>query len=453
MNILRSALNNLFNNNLIKKNYLFLLIIFFLFSRLIVYSFFEIKINDPNYGYHLLDISLLQNDLFSSLFYLHAQPLLWNLFNGIIVKIFNSNIELISIFFNIYHYLLSLLIIYICIKILREFYKNKRIELFIFFFISLNPSIIFFENIFSYAHTTLFFFTLITYNIIKFFKSSDFKSELYIYINLLILSMTWVLFQPILLLLIFFLIRFLTKTSKKIIISFFIIFLISLVPMIKNKLIFDTFMFSTKSGQDFGTVFYDWQEYCGHPIKDQDHFTKKYFEKYNKSFDHQSLVGEKSKFNNIGMIVLGKECLKITINRILDQPLEYIESRTKAFLASHGKFAFDYTYPNPSGWEKYYKYLDDLYKNQKIKLFRQIFIFSIMIYIYFTILNFIISKKNEVKLRKGLFLSFILYAYLLLVGTLAAGTEQERILYTGFVTNILFFIIFFKNLTVKSKID
>ena len=98
MNILRSALKNLFNNNLIKKNYLFLLIIFFLFSRLIVYSFFEIKINDPNYGYHLLDISLLQNDLFSSLFYLHAQPLLWNLFNGIIVKIFNSNIELISIF-------------------------------------------------------------------------------------------------------------------------------------------------------------------------------------------------------------------------------------------------------------------------------------------------------------------------------------------------------------------
>ena len=112
-------INSLFIHNFIKKNHLFLLLFFFLVSRLIIYNFFQIKINDPNYGYHLLDISLLQNDLFNSLFYLHAQPLLWNLFNGIIIKIFNANIELISIFFNIYHYLLSLLIIYICIKILK----------------------------------------------------------------------------------------------------------------------------------------------------------------------------------------------------------------------------------------------------------------------------------------------------------------------------------------------
>ena len=50
------------------------------------------------------------------------------------------------------------------------------------------------------------------------------------------------------------------------------------------------------------------------------------------------------------------------------------------------------------------------------------------------------------KLRKGLFLSAVLYAYLLSVGTLAAGTEQERILYTGFVINVLFFILFFKKI-------
>ena len=119
--------NNLINNNFIKKYYLLLLLFFFVVSRLIIHDFFQIKINEPNYGYHLLDISLLQNDLFNSLFYLHAQPLLWNLFNGIIIKIFNAKIELIAIFFNIYHYLLSLSIIYICIKISREFYTNKKV--------------------------------------------------------------------------------------------------------------------------------------------------------------------------------------------------------------------------------------------------------------------------------------------------------------------------------------
>ena len=69
-----------------------------------------------------------------------------------------------------------------------------------------------------------------------------------------------------------------------------------------------------------------------------------------------------------------------------------------------------------------------------------------MMYIYFTILNFLILKKNEMKLRKGLFLSAVLYAYLLSVGTLAAGTEQERILYTGFVINVLFFILLIKKI-------
>ncbi len=140
------------------ENKFFLLLIIFVTSRIIVYNYFQIKINTPNYGYHLLDITLLHKDLISSIIYLHSQPLLWNLFNGIIVKIFNGDINLISIFFNIYHYLLTFLIIFICIKILREFYINKKIELFIFFFLAFNPSIIFFENIFSYTHTTLFFF-------------------------------------------------------------------------------------------------------------------------------------------------------------------------------------------------------------------------------------------------------------------------------------------------------
>tara|TARA_B100000029_G_scaffold515928_1_gene625606 strand:- start:3232 stop:4029 length:798 start_codon:yes stop_codon:yes gene_type:complete len=264
--------------------------------------------------------------------------------------------------------------------------------------------------------------------------------------------MVWVLFQPILLLIIFLIIRFLTKTTKKIIFIFFIIFSISLTPMIKNKLIFDVFSSSTKKGQDFGTVFYDWQKYCGHPLNDQDQFTKKYFDKYNKYFDHPSLVGEKAKFNNLGIIVLGENCFKITLNRIFDEPLVYFAGRTKAFLASHGKFAFDYIYPNPIGWKKYYNNLEKLYENKKIKMFRQIIIFSLMMYIYFTIYSFLISKKNEIKLRKGLFISSILYTYLLSVGTLAAGTEQERILYTGFIVNILFLIIFFKNLFIRFNI-
>ena len=345
-------IKNIIGNEFVIKNKFIFLVFIFFFTRIIIYNYFEIQINTPNYGYHLLDISLLKNDLFNSLIYLHSQPPLWNLFNGIIAKIMNGEINLISKFFNIYHCFLTLLIIYFFIKILREFYLNNKIELFIFFFITLNPSIIFFENIFHYTHTTLFFFTLNTYNIIKLFKTNNYKYEIYIYLNILILSFIWILFQPILLLIVFLSIRLLRKNSKKVFFVFSLIFIISLSPMIKNKIIFGVLTPSSKSGHDFGTVFYDWQEYCGHPITDKDHSTKKYFEKYNKHFDHPALVGEKSGFNNIGIIVLGENCLKMTLNRIFDEPFIYIEGRARAFLASHGKFAFDYMHPNPIGWKK-----------------------------------------------------------------------------------------------------
>ena len=434
-------IKNIIGNEFVIKNKFIFLVFIFFFTRIIIYNYFEIQINTPNYGYHLLDISLLKNDLFNSLIYLHSQPPLWNLFNGIIAKIMNGEINLISKFFNIYHCFLTLLIIYFSIKILREFYLNNKIELFIFFFITLNPSIIFFENIFHYTHTTLFFFTLNTYNIIKLFKTNNYKYEIYIYLNILILSFMWILFQPILLLIVFLSIRLLRKNSKKVFFVFSLIFIISLSPMIKNKIIFGVLTPSSKSGVDFGTVFYDWRDYCGDPQKEMGIYEKKYFEEYNSTFDHPSLVGEKSGYNNLGIIVLGKNCFKVTLKRIIQNPLVYLEDRGKAFLASHGKFAFDYVYPNPIGWKKYYENVSNLYKNKKVKLSRQAIIFTIMMYIYFTILHFIFFSKNNNELKKGLLVSSIPYIYLLSVGTLGAANEQERILYTGFVVYILFFII------------
>ena len=98
-------------------------------------------------------------------------------------------------------------------------------------------------------------------------------------------------------------------------------------------------------------------------------------------------------------------------------------------------------YPNPIGWKKYYDNIGNLYKNKKIKLFRQIIVFTLKMFIYFTILHFLFSQKNDKNLKNGLLISSLPYLYLLTVGTLAAGTEQERILYTGFVVNILFLII------------
>ena len=417
----------------------FLYLTFFILSKIILFFFLEIKLSTISYGYHLLDITLLKDDLLKSLLYLHSQPILWNFFNGLVVKIFNGNSEYVTYFFTIYHYFLTWFIFCVSILILKQYHQSKKSELIVFLFIVFNPTIIFYENIFSYAHTTCALFTLLSFTVIKFFETNKKIYEIWIYLILLVLSSLWVLFQPLLILISFVYILFVKKSNNLNILVFILILFISLIPALKNKIIFDTLILSSKSGQDFGTVFYDWERYCGHPIKNKDEFTKKYFEKYDKSFDHPSLIGDYAHFNNIGMIVLGEECFQKTLKRIKKEPKDYIKSRVMAFLASHGKFGFDYVYPNPKGWDKYYKNLRNIYEDKNYKLTRQILVFAFMLIVYITLISLVFSKKYK-KMQAGFILIAIFYSYLIIIGNFAGGTEQERIMYTGFVINILFVI-------------
>ena len=84
-----------------------------------------------------------------------------------------------------------------------------------------------------------------------------------------------------------------------------------------------------------------------------------------KKFDHPSLVGPKSKFNNVGMITYSQNCKKITFDRLLAEPKMYFKHRFLAFLAGHGKFAFDYIYPIPDGWKNF---IQRFIKYMKIKM-------------------------------------------------------------------------------------
>lgn len=422
-------------------------IIFFIFliSRLFAFYYLQLGISSISFGYHLLDINLLKNDFLKSMLYLHSQPYMWNIFNGLLVKFFDGNITYISNFFLYYHFVLTIIAIYIIRKIILFFNLSFIKRIIIILFITINPALIFYENIFSYSHTTFCIFTILTYCILKYFKNYKLKYELYIYLLLFLLGSIWLLFQPILLLPASFVIfRFYTKFNKTSFYVFGFLFLLSIAPVIKNKIIFGVFVNSSKAGQDFGTVFYDWQNYCGHPIKDQQKNTEEYERLYKKTLIHNSLKGEMAQFNNLGMIVLGKKCFKITVNRILDSPNLYLIGRIKSFLASHGKFSFDYVHPTPKGWKKVYNPIANTYEKKNIKLIRQIIIFCFMMFLYFTLIKYFIFTKKKY-LKNGIFYFGLIYFYLMFVSTMAAGTEQERCLYTGFVINVIFLIILLKN--------
>lgn len=435
-----------------KKNiYLFLLLFIFFFTRYLLNIYFNVSLSPLSYSYHLLDKSLLHNDLLKSLFYMHHQPYLWNLFNGIVLKIFDGDLNKIKIFITVYHQILTLISIWIFYKIMCYFKLSNKTVFYILIFFTICPSILFYENIFSYTHTSFFLFNCLAFAIIKFFlfNKKD-RYEISIYFFLFLLGNTWLLFNPLILLLIAFVIlRFFKKINTKNLIYFTVFFLISFSPIIKNKIVFGEYILASKSGHDIKDIFYDYEKYCGNPMKNISQLEAKYFEKYNKNLTHPSVVGAMSKFNNVGMIIYSQECLKITLDRLKSEKLFYLKGRIFAFLAAHGKFSFDHMSVRPSGWDNFYSFFYNAYKNENIKLIRQLIIFLIKMYIYFTILKFLLLINYDKNFKTSIFFITISFLYLFLIAIFLAGTEQERILYTGYIIFVCFLCIFFKNKCLK----
>ena len=429
-------------------------------SKLFIVNLFNIHPTNIFYGYHLLSIELLQKDLLKSIFYLHSQPPLWNFFMGIIAKIFNGNLEHINNFLFIYQILITSGIIYFSLLILELFTQKKIYYYILFIFLLINPTIIFFENITSYTHTTCLLFTMISYHYFKLFLSHDENYEIYIYINLLILSLIWAIFQPFIIIIIFIINRILLKNlPKKILLYAVLIFSLSLIPVIKNKIVFGTFIFgSSWQGNILSSTFMEKTEECpNHSQIATNSDTNNYSIKYNRTFHHPSVIGELSNENNIGVIYKSKICFQTTIKRIINNPLFWLKGRLYSFLSSHGKFGFDQLHPKPKGWDNYYIVLDNLYKNKNIKLGRQLIIFVYMMSLYIIFFYVIFFSREKKEIKKAYFSIFFIYFYLLIVSHFSSGHEHARMLYTGFVIHVLFLIrLLINNLSIsqyKKKIN
>ena len=442
--------------NLIKKErtgYIFLFLILFFFSRFIISYFLDIKLNGLNFGYHLLHQDLLHYDLLKSLIYLHSQPPLFNLYGGILLKIANGNLELVGIIFWFFNSLLSIGIIYYSYLISKFFNFSCYQSFLLLSVLILNPNIIFYENIFSYHQLLTFLFFQGSYIIFKFFETEKFKFEIFFYLNLSLLGLIWSVFQPILIIVVFFIIRFLTKTkiSKNLFITLFI-FLISSTPHIKNKIIFDSFTSSTWAGGGFSTVFNpEWRIFCGDAVEKKLYYNELYEKKYNKFFTHASLVSEKALYNSVGLVYQDNYCFKLTLEKIIKEPSNYFASRLKTILATHGKFPFDFT-PKPKGWDL--PFYENLFKLKDYKIYKQFILLFINLIIYCTMIFMIFFSNFNHKLKSALFLISIIYLYLFSVSYLFSCCEQERMLYTGYIKEVLFIIFIIHILSAKfSKIS
>ena len=428
-----------------------ILILFFL-TRIILFYILGYN-NIPDF-FHYSHIELLEHDLIETVIYSHSQPPLLNLFIGTLLKIFKGNLTFFSIFFYFFNTSLTIGILYLSFKKLNIFQINKKYIFFILVFLVLNPNFIYYENYSNplYSHVICFLFFQLTYLIFKYYFDKNELTEFYVYFTILISSFIWPPWQPYLIPLVFVLFKFFVKKiNLKSFIIFSIVFSISLIPSIKNKILFGVFSNSTWTGIYLSTAFvpepscaqldYDtygpWELEGENQMKDFEYVKKKYPEEY---FSKPSLWGPMSIENNLIFIGKSKRCLSYAVNRILNDPFDYLYHRTVQFIVSHSKFSFE----NVRGASEVgkprwiIKYLD-IFDN-KFERFKQIIIFSYMMTVYLGSFLFIVSQyksKNKFALPNAIF--FFIYIYYVSVTHLPGGSyENTRMVYGGFVIQIIF---------------
>ena len=223
------------------------LILIFIITRFITYNFFEIYSNPDviRPGWHILDLKFLTTDLIDSILHLYSQPPLWNFIVVIFAKISDGDLLKTSFFLNIFNYLISIGLIYYTYKILINLgFKERTCFYLVIIFIIFNPNVFFYENIKFYNHILAFLFTNLVWLIILYLKNNNHLTEFFIYLNISVQSLIWAGIHPIILVFFFIFISYKKKSILKFnksLFYFFICFILSISPMIKNKIIFNKF--------------------------------------------------------------------------------------------------------------------------------------------------------------------------------------------------------------------
>jgi hypothetical protein len=118
--------------------------------------------------WQFLDVELLKNRLLESLFYLHSQPPLFNLFLGVVLKLFPQNTH---IAFIVVYLALGLTLSVSVFILLLDFGVPRKTGLIVTLLFVIYPSAILYENWLFYTYPATTFLTLSAIFLIRFIKT------------------------------------------------------------------------------------------------------------------------------------------------------------------------------------------------------------------------------------------------------------------------------------------
>jgi len=206
-----------------------------------------------NWYNQYIDPALLRKNLLESLIYMHGQPPLYNLFLGIVLKMFNGPSALV---FHLVYILFGCGITVLIYSVSTNLKIPKLLAMLLCIGFAISPSEILYENILIYSLPVAFLILLSVYLLLQGMESNSF---LFLSAALLSLSVVVGMRSSYHFLLIAFLVVYLIicagkHLKKNIMIGGIVALIIGLVFPFKNLLIYDRFETSSWLGMSFWHV-------------------------------------------------------------------------------------------------------------------------------------------------------------------------------------------------------
>jgi hypothetical protein len=224
----------------------FALGVVFLLSR-ILYSSTGVQFDAATITrtWHFIDIYLLKNDLWRSMYYIHTQPPLMNLLTGIGLQLFPATYaKIFHAFFFLGGLLLTLAMYYLGNRL--GFPKYLSAVLAAWFAIS--PATVVFENYYFYTYPTTVLLTLSALFLARFLEKKRAVDGLLFSTMLAVNALTWSLFHFIWLSVCVGMAAFLLKENRRKALWLLPAFLLVFFWYAKNMVFYDSFTVSTWAG-------------------------------------------------------------------------------------------------------------------------------------------------------------------------------------------------------------
>ena len=228
-----------------------LVVLSFMISRLLyIRAGLQFDLTPPRYFYQFIDPELLWNRLFESLWYLHGQPPLFNLFTGLLYQWFSPQSRIYQLLFFALGLAFSLVLYWLGLRL----GLNGWVSALLATWFMVSPATVLYENLYFYTYPVAFLLVLAALALGKFLETENTWWGVGFFSLIAALCLTWALFHLAWMIAVILLVGFYSRNWQRLAV-------VSLIPVlvvsgwyVKNYALFGNFGASSWAGMNLSHV-------------------------------------------------------------------------------------------------------------------------------------------------------------------------------------------------------